>query len=83
MGIEASKEENHEKIVIELGEFEHIDFILSKVIIPFSEVIATSNAPDIYSGHEKIPFVKRYPLYKTIMRQEFADTIKIFSSEDK
>jgi hypothetical protein len=76
MGLEASKKEEQESIIIEIIEYENIEEIMSKVIVPFSEVMGTSNIPDVYAGHEKIPFEKRYPLYQTIMRQEFADAMR-------
>ena len=71
MGLEAKKEEDHEPIIIELLNYDNFDVVLSKIVIPFSEVLGTSNVPDVYMGHEKIPFEKRYPLYQAIMRQEF------------
>ncbi len=78
MGLEASKKEKHEPIVIELLNYDNLDAVLSKIIIPFSEVLGTSNMPDVYAGYEKIPFERRDPLYKTIMRQEFADSMRAF-----
>ena len=78
MGLEASKKEKHEPIVIELLNYDNLDAVLSKIIIPFSEVLGTSNMPDVYVGYEKIPFERRDPLYKTIMRQEFADSMRDF-----
>jgi len=50
--------------------------VLSKIIIPFSEVMGDSHIPDVYVGYEKIPFEKRYPLYQAIMSQEFADAMR-------
>ena len=46
------------------------------LLIPFSNVLKTSKAPDVYSGYEKIPFEKRNPIYKSIMRQEFASEVR-------
>ena len=83
MGLEAKKEEDHEPIIIELLNYDNFDVVLSKIVIPFSEVLGTSNVPDVYMGHEKIPFEKRYPLYQAIMRQEFANAIKTLESEGK
>jgi len=83
MGLEASKRKEHEPINIEIVEYENINVILSKLIVPFSEVIGTSTVPDIYVGHEKIPFEKRYSLYRTIMKQEFADAMRAFKTEEK
>ena len=76
MGIEASKKKKHEPIVIEIMNYENLEVVLSKIIIPFSEVMGISGVPDVYVGHEKIPFEKRDPLYQTIMRQEFAGAIR-------
>ena len=76
MGLEANKKEGQEPIIIEIIEYDRIETLLSRIIIPFSEVLKASNAPDIYFGCEKIPFEKRNPTYKSIMRQEFADAIR-------
>ena len=76
MGLEASKKEGQESIIIKIVEYENIEVVLSNVIIPFSEVMGSSSVPDVYLGYEKIPFEKRYPLYKAIMRQEFADAMR-------
>ena len=76
MGLEARKKEKHEPIIIEIMNYHNLDVVLSKIVIPFSEVLGTSNIPDVYIGHEKIPFEKRDPLYQTIMRQEFTDALR-------
>lgn len=76
MVLGANKKEDHEPIIIEIAEFENINIVLSKLIVPFSEVMGSPSVPDVYIGHEKIPFEKLYPLYQTIMRQEFADAMK-------
>lgn len=83
MGLEASKKKEHEPIIIELLNYDNFDVVLSKIIVPFSEVIGNTTVPDIYAGHEKIPFKKRYPLYQAIMRQEFANIIKMLESKKK
>ncbi len=56
----------------ELGTFSELLFNISSAIIPYSKIIKPSNASDIYSGEEKIPFHKRNPEYVSILRQEFA-----------
>ena len=76
MVLELEKNRKHEALVIEISEYGEIELVLSRVIIPFSEVLKSSNAPDIYVGYEKIPFEKRDPIYKSIMRQEFADMLR-------
>ena len=83
MGLEASKKKELEPIIIELLNYDNFDAVLSKIIIPFSEVIGNATVPDIYAGHEKIPFKKRYPLYRAIMRQEFGIAIKMLESKKK
>ena len=75
--MEVSKKEKHEPVVIRIMDYDNLEFVLSKIIVPFSEVMGDSHAPDVYAGYEKIPFEKRYPLYQTIMRQEFADAIRV------
>ena len=82
MGLEASKKEEQEPIVIELLNYDNLDVLLSKIVIPFSEVLGNTTVPDIYAGHEKILFKKRYPLYQAILRQEFADVIKKLESKE-
>lgn len=78
MSVEASKKKEHEPIIIHLENYDNLNTVLSNIIIPFSEVMGTSNVPDVYEGHEKIPFEKRYPLYKAIMRQEFTKVARKF-----
>ncbi|NVM16992.1 MAG: hypothetical protein HWN80_04700 [Candidatus Lokiarchaeota archaeon] len=76
MGIETEKNRKHETLVIEISEYDRVELVLNKIIIPFSEVLKASSVPDIYFGYEKIPFEKRDPFYKSIMRQEFADAMR-------
>lgn len=83
MGIETSKKKENEPIIIELTNYNNLNVVLSKILIPFSEVMGNSNVPDVYAGYEKIPFEKRDPLYKTIMRQEFANAIKALKPKIK
>ena len=83
MGLEAKKEEDRGPIIIEIVNYENIDVVLSKIIIPFSEVLGTSNVPDVYMGYEKIPFEKRDPLYQTIMRQEFSKVARVLKNDPK
>ncbi len=83
MGVEVSKKKDHEPIVIEIVNYDNLEALLSKIVIPFSEVLGNTNVPDLYAGHEKIPFEKRYPLYQTIMRREFADAIKKLEPKEK
>lgn len=56
----------------ELRTFSELIFNISNAIIPYSKMIISLTASDIYSGEEKIPFHKRNPEYVSILRQEFA-----------
>ena len=83
MGLEASKKEEREPIIIEIEEYDNIETVLSKMIIPFSEVMGASSTPDVYLGHEKIPFEQRDPAYKSIMKQEFCNAMRSFKIQRK
>ena len=76
MGLEASRKEEQEPVVIKIEDYDNLEAVLSKIVVPFSEVMRDSHVPDVYTGYEKIPFEKRYPLYQTIMRQEFAEAMR-------
>ena len=78
--MEVSKKERHEPVIIKIMDYDNLELVLSKIIIPFSEMMRDSHVPDVYAGHEKIPFEKRYPLYQTTMKQEFADEIKVLKT---
>ena len=81
MGLEASKKEEHESIIIEIMDYDNLKGVLSKIIVPFADVMGDSNIPDVYAGYEKIRFEKRDPLYQSIMRQEFADEMRAFKTD--
>jgi hypothetical protein len=53
------------------------DTDISQIIIPFSKMIGSYKLSDIYSGTEKMPFKERDPEYKTILRQEFANSFNV------
>jgi hypothetical protein len=76
MSSQAEKKENREPLLLEILEYDNIEIILSKIVVPFSKFERASSAPDLYSGSEKIPFEARDPLYKSAMKQEFADAIR-------
>ena len=78
--MEVSKKETHEAVIIRIMDYDNLEFVLSKIIIPFSEIMRDSHVPDVYAGYEKIPFEKRYPLYQNIMKQEFADAIRVLKT---
>jgi hypothetical protein len=52
-------------------------YMLTKALIPFSKFLDKSREPDIYNGKEKIPFEKKHPIFKALMRIEFEDRRKI------
>ncbi|MFX0009086.1 MAG: hypothetical protein ACFE9R_02120 [Candidatus Hermodarchaeota archaeon] len=76
MGLEVEKNKKHEPLIIEISDYETMEQVLTEILIPFSELLKTVGPPDIYSGYEKIPFEKRDPLYKSIMREEFAEALR-------
>jgi len=76
MSIRSPKKEKNEPVVIKIMDYDNLEVVLSRIIIPFSEVMKNSHVPDVYAGYEKIPFEKRYPLYQAIMKQEFDNSSK-------
>ncbi len=76
MSIESPKKRKNNSIVIEIIDYDNLKAMLSNIIVPFAEIMRNSIVPDVYTGYEKIPFEKRYPLYQTIMKQEFSDAIR-------
>lgn len=83
MSSQAEKKENREPLLVEIVEYDNIKIILSKIVVPFSNFEKVSSAPDLYSGNEIIPFEARDPLYKSAMRQEFADAMRSFREENE
>jgi hypothetical protein len=80
---QAEKKENREPLFVEILEYDNIEIILSKIVVPFSKFEKLSNIPDLYSGIEKIPFEARDSLYKSVIRQEFADAMRAFIKKNK
>ena len=78
MSSQAEKKENRDPLFVEILEYDNIEIILSKLVVPFSNFEKASRVPDLYSGSEKTPFEARNPLYKNAMRQEFADAMRAF-----
>jgi hypothetical protein len=76
MGLEVEKNRKHESLIIEISDYETMELVLTEILVPFSEILKSPGVPDIYRGYEKIPFEKRDPLYKSIMREEFADILR-------
>jgi len=83
MGLEASKKEEREPIIVEIVEYDNIKTVLSKMVIPFSEALGVSSTPDVYSGDERITFEQRDPVYKSMMKQEFYDVMRSFKIQHK
>ena len=48
----------------------------SKIVIPFSKFFSKQLREDIYIGNEKIPFKRKHPVFKALMRVEFEDAMK-------
>jgi len=65
------------------SENEIIDWraLYKNLSVPFSSFIKQKRPKDIYSGVETIPFEKRDPLFKSILRKEFSNAIKDFYKE--
>ena len=80
---QAKKKDNREPLIVEILEYDNIEIILSKIVVPFSKFEKVSSAPDLYSGSEKIPFEARDSLYKSAMRQEFAGAMRDFKKRAK
>ena len=76
MSIESPKKRKNKSIIIEIIDYDDFKAVLSNILVPFSEIMRNSIVPDVYTGYEKIPFEKRYPLYQTIMKKEFSDAMK-------
>ena len=83
MSSQTEKKENREPLIVEVLEYENLEITLSKMIVPFSKFERVSNAPDLYSGSEKIPFENRDPLYKSAMKQEFAKAMRSFRKKNE
>jgi len=78
MSSQAEKKKNNDQLFVEILEYDNLEIILSKIVVPFSKFEKTSSAPDLYSGSDKTPFEARDPIYKSAMRQEFADAMRAF-----
>ena len=81
MSSQAEKKKNNDKFFAEILEYDNLEIILSKIVVPFSKFQKASSTPDLYSGSEKMPFEARDSLYKSAMRQEFAEAMRVFKKE--
>jgi hypothetical protein len=78
MSSKIERKENREPLIVEVLEYDNLQNILPKMIVPFSKFERVSNAPDLYSGSETIPFEARDPLFKNAMKQEFAKAMRFY-----
>ncbi|MBA7520524.1 hypothetical protein ES705_12620 [subsurface metagenome] len=83
MSSQAEKKENRDSLFVEVLEYDNLEIILSKIVVPFSKFEKASSAPDLYSGSERIPFEARDPLYKSAMSQEFAGAMRAIRKKTK
>ena len=81
MSSQAEKKKNNDQLFVEILEYDNLEIILSKIVVPFSKFEKISDAPDLYSGNEKMSFEARDPLYKSAIRQEFAEAMRAFKKE--
>jgi len=75
MSSKSVKREHEEVIKFEVMVEDHFD--LRRAVISFSKLSEHSTPEYIYTGQEKIPFKNRHPEYQSILRNEFAFSIKI------
>jgi hypothetical protein len=71
MSLKVESKKQTEPIVIEILEYDNLQSILSKIVVPFSEHIKKSGSPDLYNGQERIAFRNRYPSFQDLMCAEF------------
>ncbi|MHA1486844.1 MAG: hypothetical protein ACTSSC_06700 [Promethearchaeota archaeon] len=81
MSTRSPKKEKLEPVAIDIMDYDNLKAVLSKIVMHFSEIIDDSSVPDVYAGYERIPFEKRDQLYKTIMKQEFADAMRALKTD--
>jgi len=74
MSSKSAKRKHEELRKFEVAVEEHFD--LRRAVISFSKLSENSTSEYIYTGQEKIPFKKRHPKYQSILRNEFASSIK-------
>jgi len=56
-----------------------LEYVLSKMIVPFTYFLEVEREPDIYNGKELMSFSQRHSTYKALMLIEFEEVIKDFS----
>lgn len=70
------KENEHE--LISNNNDLHFFEVIPMIVQPYSCFFNLNTKPDIYSGNENIPFEKRHPTFKTLMKLEFQDVLREF-----
>ncbi|MFX1497988.1 MAG: hypothetical protein ACFFBH_10700 [Promethearchaeota archaeon] len=70
------KNEKNLETKTEIKNYRELENILTKALIPFSKFLDKKREPDIYNGKEDIPFERRHPIFKALMRIEFEDRNK-------
>lgn len=78
-----TEKEEESEIKIDIRTDLELEYVLSQIIITFTIFLDNNHEPDIYTGHEKISFQQRHPIYKALMRTEFEDDIKIYKTKKK
>lgn len=61
-----------DKKVVQLDVEIKESFEVKDIVIPYS-LFFRKQQQFVYLGHEKIPFEKRHPLFKSILLNEFRD----------
>ncbi|MFX0032550.1 MAG: hypothetical protein ACFE8E_07090 [Candidatus Hodarchaeota archaeon] len=70
MSLEIIENEEYNENKKEITDLE-LEYILANAFIPFSMFLDKTREPDIYNGKENIPFEKRHPIFRALMRIEF------------
>lgn len=73
MSFQTIEKEKEIEIQDDIPIIHELEYILSQMFIPFSELLDKNYDSDIYTGEERIAFEKRHPIYKALMRIEFED----------
>jgi hypothetical protein len=74
MGIDVRKNQS-EPIIIDIKEYDNFEMVLSQIVELFSVYVKNLSSPDVYTGHETIPFNKRYSAYQDFLCSEFENAM--------
>jgi len=61
------------KVKIDIQSDLELEYILSKMIVPFTHFLESEREPDIYNGFELMSFSQRHLTYKALMFTEFEE----------